>query len=546
MARHGENIRKRKDGRWEGRYLVYSREEGRKICRSVYGKSYWEAKEKLIVKKYHLINEEGAENEYTEKKTDNGEIESERHKGNGNGDILEDDISKEHTKENASRDIFSEENVGGKVSGEEKVSGEVSGEENVGGEVSGEEKVSGEVSGEENVGGEVSGEEKVSGEVSGEENVSREVSGETNADGERLDGETAVGKVPNEENIGREMVGVGNAGGENLTRENRIEKSGRYKVNEGTAEKILEFSVIASEWLTAIRNSRKPSTYVKYQIIYRNYLEKSFKGVPLSAFSPCFVQEKISAPLSESIGKSIYCVLNQILNYGAEQYGVLVPSLTRPATHMPKKLINAFSRKEQSRLLAALYHKTDQFKAAILLCLHTGLRLGEVCALKWADIDVKDQFLLISRSVQRLYANGYQTKTALLEASPKSIHSRREIPLPTEIFKWFPEYSKEKEYVFGGEKPVEPRTMQNRFKKILKEAAVENKNFHALRHTFSTNCIEGGTDAKSLSELLGHSDVQITLNRYVHPSMDTKRRHLDGLSAFYAGISGQIYGQDCD
>lgn len=85
--------------------------------------------------------------------------------------------------------------------------------------------------------------------------------------------------------------------------------------------------------------------------------------------------------------------------------------------------------------------------------------------------------------------------------------------------------------------------MQNYFRKMLQESGVEYKNFHTLRHTFSTNCIEGGTDVKSLSEVLGHSDVQITLNRYVHPSMDTKRRHLDTLSAFYGQIHGQIHGQ---
>ena len=80
--------------------------------------------------------------------------------------------------------------------------------------------------------------------------------------------------------------------------------------------------------------------------------------------------------------------------------------------------------------------------------------------------------------------------------------------------------------------------MQNHFKRILKKAGLSDKNFHALRHTFSTNCIEGGTDVKSLSELLGHSDVQITLNRYVHPSMDTKRRHLDALVGFYERMCG--------
>ena len=86
---------------------------------------------------------------------------------------------------------------------------------------------------------------------------------------------------------------------------------------------------------------------------------------------------------------------------------------------------------------------------------------------------------------------------------------------------------------------MEPRKIQYHFKKILKEAGIPDTNFHILRHTFSTNCIEDGMDVKSLSEMLGHSDVQITLNRYVHPSMEAKRRYMDRLSAFY----GQIYGQ---
>lgn len=516
MARHGENIRKRKDGRWEGRYLVYSKEEGRKLYRSVYGRSYGEAKEKLIVKKYHLINEDEAENTYTKTKTDNREKGRRRRKGSGNGNGMKDDTDKTHIEGKASEEIFNGEKVGGEVYDGTNGSGKIFNEANI----------SKEISGETNVGEGIWGEVKVGGEISDDADISREVS--------------------NEATVGRIIFDGGNASTGNSNREGITEKSDGYEVKEGKASKILEFSIIASEWLTTIKAFRKPSTYVKYQIIYQNYLKNHFENTELSAITSPFVQEKVSAALSESIGKSIYCVLNQILKYAAEKYAVFIPALKRPAAHMPKKLINVFSRKEQSRLLAALYHKTDRFKAAVLLCLHTGLRLGELCALKWTDIDMKNQFVLIARSVQRLYVDGHQTKTILLEAPPKSVHSRREIPLPPGMFKLFSEYSKEKEYVFGGDRPVDPRTMQNQFKKILEEAAIENKNFHALRHTFSTNCIEGGADAKSLSELLGHSDVQITLNRYVHPSMDTKLKHLEGLSVFYARISGQIHGQDCD
>ena len=115
----------------------------------------------------------------------------------------------------------------------------------------------------------------------------------------------------------------------------------------------------------------------------------------------------------------------------------------------------------------------------------------------------------------------------LLELEPKSEYSRREIPLSSAVLELLLRFPSDKEYIFGGDKPVEPRTMQNRFKKLLQAAGLPERNFHILRHTFATNCIEGGTDVKSLSEILGHSDVKITLNRYVHPSMDTKRKHLD-------------------
>ena len=135
MARHGENIRKRKDGRWEGRYLVYSKEEGRKLYRSVYGKSYGEAKEKLIVKKYHLINEDEAGNICTKTKTDNREKGWGRRKSSGNGNGVKGDIGKEYMEENTGKISFNEENVEGKVSNGINGSKETFNESNVGREI---------------------------------------------------------------------------------------------------------------------------------------------------------------------------------------------------------------------------------------------------------------------------------------------------------------------------------------------------------------------------------------------------------------------------
>ena len=443
MARHGENIRKRKDGRWEGRYLAYSEEKEKWLYRSVYGRAYEEAREKLHFWKNSL------------KESAAGRIE-----------------------------MMTAEDVREKSGVESKA----------------------EISGTDGNEGKGNGRGSYCGESDYRESDYRE-------------------------SDGREHGGEGNSNG----------GSGKENPENKCASIEIYFWAVAEEWLAKVRFARKTSTYIKYWLIYKNYLEKHFRNMEISLVTDRTVQEKIPASLSESIGKSVYCVLNQIIKYASEKYALRLMPLKRQIPYMPKRTVETFSRKEQSELFAVLYQERDVFKTAILLCLYTGLRLGELCALKWEDIDMENQLIAVRRTVQRLYVEGHMTKTVLLETAPKSASSRREIPLPSAVFALLKALQEEnkKEYVFGGDKPVEPRTMQNHFKRILKKAGLSDKNFHALRHTFSTNCIEGGTDVKSLSELLGHSDVQITLNRYVHPSMDTKRRHLDALAGFYERMCGQ-------
>lgn len=296
---------------------------------------------------------------------------------------------------------------------------------------------------------------------------------------------------------------------------------------------------LANQWLMEIRDKKKRSTYVKYRFIYLAHIEPMLKESGLHTITDTFVKGHLSDSLSESTSKSVYCVLNQILKFASRKYPMRLPYLKNPLSGVKNKPIEVLTRKEQASLFVILCRETDSSKMAVLLCLYTGLRLGELCALKWSDIDFDNKLILVSRTVQRLYVEGNRTKTALLETAPKSQFSRRTIPLSASVLELLLQFRHDRDYVFGGSKPIEPRTLQNHFKRMIAQSGLEKKNFHILRHTFATNCIEGGTDVKSLSEILGHSDVQITLNRYVHPSMDTKRRHLDTLSRFY----GQIYGQ---
>ncbi len=296
---------------------------------------------------------------------------------------------------------------------------------------------------------------------------------------------------------------------------------------------------IIQEWLKTVKEKRKPSTYVKYRLICRNHLEENFQDIMLSEITDNLVKRRVSDTLSDSVRKSIYCVLNQILRYASAQYSVKIPALEKPILEGKNRPVKVFSKKEQKVLFSALYEEINPFKMAILLCLYTGLRLGELCSLKWEDIDFENKILTVNRTVQRLYVDGCKTKTVLVETEPKSEYSRREIPLADAALDLLLKFGTNRKYVFGGDKPLEPRTMQYHFKKILKKVDLPNQHFHVLRHTFSTNCIAGGVDVKSLSEMLGHSDVKITLNRYVHPSIDTKRQNINVLLSFY----GQIYGQ---
>ncbi len=302
------------------------------------------------------------------------------------------------------------------------------------------------------------------------------------------------------------------------------------------------FSNTAKEWLSEVKCDKKISTYVKYRTVYKKHIEPLLQETAVSDVS-CDLADMISGHLSESMKKSVYCVLNQIFKYASQKYGIEVPALKKYTFTVRKKPVQVLSKKEQEKLVSALNQKTDVYKMAVLLGLFTGLRLGELCALKWSDIDFGNKILMVRRTVQRLSTGS--SGTVLVETAPKSEYSRREIPLPETAVTLLIKFRNKNEYIFGVDKPLEPRTLQYHFKKILKEANLQDKNFHMLRHTFSTNCIERGTDVKSLSELLGHSDVQITLNRYVHPSMETKRQYLNSLSQFYGQINGHGVLQDC-
>ena len=194
-----------------------------------------------------------------------------------------------------------------------------------------------------------------------------------------------------------------------------------------------------------------------------------------------------------------------------------------------QKQVEVFSQLESQRITAAVLKKLDRSSLGYLLCLETGLRLGEVCALRWSDIDLAEGVLRVQRTVYRI---NYGKRTELVLQTPKSENSVRAIPLTAKMLSVLRQMKDKKDccLLTGTERPLEPRTMQYRFRRFLERNNLPLRNYHVLRHSFATRCIEGGMDIKSLSEILGHANVQTTLQMYVHPSIASKRAAME-----YAG-----------
>lgn len=298
---------------------------------------------------------------------------------------------------------------------------------------------------------------------------------------------------------------------------------------------------IGQLWLNNIKETRKYSTYCKYADIYNKHIRELFGSIKIKKINSDIVLQALPKGLSASLSKSIYCVFNQILSYGNRCYNTTNTVLNAGKTRIVPKPVQTMSLSDQKKLCNYLLADLDSCKLGILICLYTGLRLGEICALKWEDIDFQCKIIHINRTVQRVRADQENEKSFLYEGAPKTPCSVREIPIPEFLFPFLLKYKDRGTYVLNGASPMEPRTYQYKFHSYLDKALVQQSNFHVLRHTFATNCISNGADVKSVSEILGHSSVNITLNKYVHPSMGTKRNILDSLSSINGQNSGQIH-----
>ena len=204
--------------------------------------------------------------------------------------------------------------------------------------------------------------------------------------------------------------------------------------------------------------------------------------------------------------------------------------------HIPrrrKREVSVIPRETIRRLEEVLLESTESICLGILLTLHTGIRNGELCGLRWGDFNFRSSTVQIKRTVERIADLDPLTsrKTKVVISEPKTDTSRREIPLPKTLSLYLmARRGEDGSYLLTGtDTPSEPHSLYIRYERFLKRNKFEKYTFHALRHTFATRGIESGFDVKSLSEILGHSDVTTTLRCYVHPSMEQKRRQMENL-----------------
>ena len=287
----------------------------------------------------------------------------------------------------------------------------------------------------------------------------------------------------------------------------------------------LTVKMLFEEWLSSVKLRTKASTYANYRMKADKHILPEFGGLRYEYLTVSmiqdFIQKKINSGLSPKYVSDIVIVFKTMAKYISRVRGFRNPlaDVILPKSH--KKEMQLLSEKQQNQLCSHLMQNQNPTALCILISMHMGLRLGEICGLQWADIDFEKRILTVRRTVQRVQL---QTRTELLIDTPKTSSSSRSVPIPDFMMNLLRKFrNQDNVYLLSEtEQPTEPRTLQRRFKAILKKANLPSVNYHSLRHMFATNCIKAGFDVKTLSEILGHASVETTLKLYVHSSMERK------------------------
>ena len=303
----------------------------------------------------------------------------------------------------------------------------------------------------------------------------------------------------------------------------------------------MNFKDISTLWKGEKRKFVKLSTISAYAVILENHLLPTF-GNKVIVITEQEVQQfvllKLDAGLSQKTVKDFLIVLKMIYRYGVKinefqhcDWDIKYPN---PQENKALEVLNIAHHK---KLMAFVSDNFTFRNLGILICLQTGMRIGEVCALQWGDIDLQKGVVSISKTIERIYIIDSEVKhTELIISSPKTQNSHRDIPLSKSLLQMLRPLKRivnDKFFIITNEeKPTEPRTFRNYYKTVLRTLNIPPLKFHGLRHSFATRCIESNCDYKTVSVILGHSDISTTLNLYVHPNNEQKKKCIDKMLRF--------------
>ena len=286
-------------------------------------------------------------------------------------------------------------------------------------------------------------------------------------------------------------------------------------------------------WLADKQQYVKMSTYCAYSLLLSNHLKPVFAKEQdvTEELVQAFVLGKLQQGLSRNSVKDMLMVLKMVLKYAAKHgYMPLRQIDINFPTERRQNEVKTLSRADQRRLMDHIQANFSFMNLGIYICLSAGLRIGELCALTWDDLDTDAGVVRISKTLQRIYMKD-KGCTEVIICTPKSKNSVREIPLAKELQRFIKPLKKVVNGSFyvltNSSSPTEPRSYRNHYRRLMQQLDLPLLKFHGLRHSFATRCIESKCDYKTVSVLLGHSSISTTLNLYVHPNLDQKKKCIE-------------------
>ncbi|MFA9193863.1 tyrosine-type recombinase/integrase [Flavobacterium sp. FBOR7N2.3] len=296
-----------------------------------------------------------------------------------------------------------------------------------------------------------------------------------------------------------------------------------------------KISEVIALWKTDKKQYVKKSSFSAYMLLIENHLLPVFGNqyTVEEAEVQQFVFQKIEQRLSHKTIKDILIVLKMVLKFGAKNKWLEYQAFDiQFPTEREKHDVEVLSRTNQKKVMNYIQEHFTFRNLGIFICLSAGIRIGEVCALTWEDIDTDRGIISVKRTIQRIYViEDNIRKTEVILDTPKTKNSIREIPMSKDLLRMLKPIKKIVNNSFfvltNDEKPTEPRTYRSYYKNLMRELNMPELKFHGLRHSFATRCIESKCDYKTVSVLLGHSNISTTLNLYVHPNMEQKKKAID-------------------